>query len=221
MKNYEINRYHMFINIRQFLTVNAADFPAASVGAAQLAEIAAVIIRLEDLGARQTSGMTAAGLGYLGKDTAREALRDALMDIARTARSMEFEFPGIAKQFRMPQSATDQRLVATAKVFIESIDRYYSEFVRYGLDEDFAVDLARAIDAFEASRTAPSVARDTHVAATAEISAAVRRGMTAFKILDGVVKNTYRHNVGQLAAWTAASHIERVGKRAKPGEPKQ
>jgi hypothetical protein len=33
--------------------------------------------------------------------------------------------------------------------------------------------------------------------------------------LDGVVKNKYRNNVGKLAAWTSASHIEKAPKKKK------
>jgi hypothetical protein len=39
--------------------------------------------------------------------------------------------------------------------------------------------------------------------------------MIAKRILDGVVKNKYRSNVGKLAAWLSASHIEKA-----PAAPK-
>lgn len=57
---------------------------------------------------------------------------------------------------------------------------------------------------------------DEQVAATAQIGAAVRRGMIAVRILNGVVRNRYRSNVGKLAAWTSASHIEKAPKKDQP-----
>lgn len=66
------------------------------------------------------------------------------------------------------------------------------------------------------AESAGGSAIDDQVAATAEIGAAIRRGMIARRILEGVVKNRYRNNVGKLAAWLSASHIERAPKSSKP-----
>ncbi len=72
------------------------------------------------------------------------------------------------------------------------------------------------IDAFEQSMNPTGTAIDEQVAATSETSAAIRRGMVARRILEGVVENKYRSNFGKLSAWHSASHIERAPKKAKP-----
>ena len=46
--------------------------------------------------------------------------------------------------------------------------------------------------------------------ATAEVSAKIREGMIAVRILDGIVKNIYSANVGKLATWVSASHVEKA-----------
>ena len=41
------------------------------------------------------------------------------------------------------------------------------------------------------------------------------RPMIALRILPGVVKNKYKNDVGRLAAWFSASHIEQAPKKKK------
>lgn len=211
-------RYDMFVRVRQFGADNAADFPAGSVGAAQFAEISAVIELIEDLDARQSAGIGDARFAFVGKDTARENVREDLSDISRTARSMVYQFPGINAKFRMPRRTNDADLLASARAFQTEARTHLSDFIAYGLPENFLDDLQNDIEAFEQSLGTTGSAIDTHVEATAEIGAAVRRGMVAWRILDGVVKNRYRSNGGKLAAWTSASHIERAAAKARNEE---
>jgi hypothetical protein len=39
--------------------------------------------------------------------------------------------------------------------------------------------------------------------------------MTARRILDGIVRNVYKQNTGKTAAWTSASHIEKIRRKRK------
>jgi hypothetical protein len=43
--------------------------------------------------------------------------------------------------------------------------------------------------------------------------------MVAQRILDGIVKNKYGNNIGKLAAWLSASHIEKAPKKQTPPTP--
>lgn len=216
MTDQERYRYEMFIRVRQFGLDNAADFPAASIGATQFDVISAVIDKLDELNAAQSEGFGSAGFAIAGKDTARENLREAMYEIVRTARSMVYEFPGITELFKMPRNLNDVNMLAAANAFMAEIPTYQANFVAYGLPFAFNTQLQNDIDAFEASLAPAGTAIDEHVAATAEIGAEIRKGMVARRILDGVVKNKYRTNVGKLAAWLSASHIERAPKSAAP-----
>jgi hypothetical protein len=40
--------------------------------------------------------------------------------------------------------------------------------------------------------------------------------MVIVRILDGVVKNKYANDVGKLAAWISASHVEKAPKKKEP-----
>jgi hypothetical protein len=151
-------RYDAFIRIAQFGTDNAADFPAGSIGRTQFDEIVAVINLINQLDAQFAASFGAARFAFAGKDDDRENLRDDLREIARTARSMAHQFPGIDLKFRLPNNLSDANLLALGQAFWQESA------------------------AFEESLSKPGAAIDSQVAATAEISAAVRRGMIAKRI---------------------------------------
>ncbi|HEX8370310.1 MAG TPA: hypothetical protein VF604_17315 [Pyrinomonadaceae bacterium] len=212
-------RNDTFIRIRQFGLDNAVDFPAGSVGKQQFAEIAAVVDLIEQLAGAQAQGRGGARFAFHGKGTARENLREAVSEIADIARSMVYEFPGIDLKFRVPRNVTDAELLAIANAFLAEALPYQADFVRYGLAAAFMTDLQADIEAYEESLGAPGTATDAHVEATEELDAAVRRGMIARRISDGVVRLKYKNDSGKLAAWTSASHIEKAPEKKKKDEP--
>jgi hypothetical protein len=201
-------RYECFIRMRQFGLDSAADFPAASVGGVQFAEIASVIDLVEQLTAKFAASFGDARFSFLSKATARENVRERVAEISAISRSMAYEFSGIELKFRIQRNLSDANLLALANAFHQESEAYEEDFKRYGLDGNFRADLRAAITAFENSFGAPVTATDEQVAATAEIGEAIRRGMIARRILDGVVKQKYKNNVGKLRAWTSASHVE-------------
>jgi hypothetical protein len=219
MTDSERRRLEAFIRIRQFGVDNAADFPAGTVGATQFAAIGAVIDEIAQLAGEQAAGVGDSRQTFATKSTARENLREEMYDIVRTARSMQYQFDGIEDKFRMPVNLSDQNLLATARAFHSESLAYDQDFEEYGLDKLFREHLQTAIDAFEAAMNPTGTAIDEQVASTAEIGDAIRRGMIARRILEGVVKNKYRSNVGKLAAWLSASHVERTPVSSKPPTP--
>lgn len=66
-----------------------------------------------------------------------------------------------------------------------------------------------AATSFEATINPTSDAIDDRVEATADIGESDRIGMAALRICDAVIRNIYANNVGKLAAWLSASHVER------------
>ncbi len=209
----------MFVRVRQFGIDNTTDFPPGSIGAAQFAAVGDEVDLIDNFGADQAAGFGEARQQFEIKDTARENLRDDMSDIARTARSMEYQFDGIGDKFRMPRNRNDQELLATARAFATEAVPYQADFVAYGLGAAFIAELQTLIDAFEATLPTTSSAIDEHVAATANIAESIRRGMRAVRILIGVVQNKYANNVGKLAAWLSASHIEKAKKKEVPIPP--
>lgn len=219
MDDRERRRYDMFVRVKQFGTENAADFPDRTVGATQFEEINAVVDSLDQLAGDQAAGFGDARFSFAGKKSARENIRDDLSEINQTAHSMNYQFPNIAEKFRMPRGNNDQQLLAAARAFHTEAAPLESEFIAYGMPTDFLADLLADIETFEAALGTTGEAVDSHVEATAEIDEAIRRGMIAKRILDGVVKNIYRNNAGKFAAWTSASHIEKAPKKEASPAP--
>ena len=205
----ERRRVEMFIRVRQFGVDNVADFPAGSIGATQFAAINTVINEVEQFAGDQAASSGDARQLFVNKDTARENLREEMFEISRTARAMIYQFDGIDVKFRMPRSQSDQNLLAAARGFYDDSEKYETDFQAYGLSATFRADLQTAIKAFENSLDPTGTAIDDQIAATANIGEAIRRGMIARRILEGVAKNKYNSNVGKLAAWLSACHIEK------------
>lgn len=216
MTDSERRRLEMFIRVRQFGEDNTADFPTGTIGATQFAAIDAVIGEVEQFTGDQAASFGDARQLFVSKETARENLREEMYEISQTSRSMEYEFDGIDAKFRMPRNRNDQDLLAVGRAFHAESEQYETAFENYGLGARFREELQSAIDAFEASLNPTGSAIDDQVAATAQIGDAIRRGMIARRILEGVVKNKYRNNVGKLAAWLSASHIEKAPKSKTP-----
>lgn len=219
MDDRERRRYEMFVRVRQFLTDNAASFPVGSIGAAQLTEISAVIDLLDQLAGDQAAGFGEARFSFAGKKSARENVREDLSEIARTAHSMSYQFPHIDEKFRVPANRNDQQMLAAANAFLTEATPLAADFVTYGMPNGFLTDLQADIAAFENALGTTGSAIDSHVEATADIDEAVRRGMIAVRILNGVVKNIFRNDAGRLAAWTSASHIEKDPKKKPENSP--
>jgi hypothetical protein len=222
-------RFEMFIRVVQFIRDLGGIFPAGSIVAVQLAVLEAVINTVQTLTGEQTTGLADASFGFNSKDTARENLREMLSEIARTARSMVYAFPGINLKFRMLQGDSDVKLLALGRSFLTEATPLKDAFLQYGMDShsdeathtDFLTILQELVDDFEQSLSAPGTAIDAHVEATAEIGAEIRKGMIAVRTMDGVIKNKFRNDVGKLAAWLSASHIEKISAAEKPTQPNQ
>lgn len=219
MNDSDRRRYECFLRIKQFGIDNTADFAAIPIAVTNFAAITTEIDFLDEQGADQQAGIGEARGATEVKGTAREDLREEMSDIARTARSMEYEFDGIADIFRMPRNLSDQNLLATGRAFATEGAKKEEDFIAYGMPATFLTDLTAAADAFEASFGPQGSAIDDHVEATAEIGESIQRGMVARRILDGVARNVYRHDTGKTAAWTSASHIERPPKSKEPPTP--
>lgn len=219
MNDSERRRYECFIRIRQFGTDNAADFAAIAVAVTNFGVITTEVEFLDEQGADQQAGFGDARGATETKGTARENLREEMSEIARTARSMEYQHDGIEDRFRMPRNASDQALLATGRAFHSEATPIAADFIAYGMAATFLADLAAEADAFEATFGVQASAIDSHVEATAEIGEAIRRGMTARRILDGIVRNVYKHDIGKTAAWSSASHVEKPPKKIEPPTP--
>jgi hypothetical protein len=218
MNSSEMRRFDMFTRVRDFGASRSAAFPAASLGGRSFAEITAVIEALTAQTVAKTSGMAAARESTSGKAAARDALRDEMEMMTRTARAMAIDTPGLDDKFRQPRSNADQALLSAARTFRADAEPLKSGFIEHDMPADFLETLDGLISDFEQLLVSGHQSAATHIAASAAIDAEIERGMTAARRLDSIVRNRFHNDPGELAAWESARHIERVGRKA-PKKP--
>jgi hypothetical protein len=215
MNDRERNRYNMLVKAQQFGVENSADMPNGSIGAESLVEIASGIEGLRTNSAMQTSN--AATQTSNRKSAIRDAIRNKLKTISRTAKAIAIDKTEFNQVFRSPASNNDQTLISTARSFVAEATKIKADFIKYGLPEDFIADLQDDVTLFEQTLSESAATKIESASAVAAIDENMRKSMNAFHRLDAFYKNIYQNNPIKLAAWTLASHVERIAK--KKNEP--
>lgn len=205
----------MLRRVADFGAAHEADFPAGSLGKELFALVGAAIADFNKHSAAQSSGASDARRGTANKADARNALRDALERISRTARAMAFEIDGLEEKFRLPRYLNDQKLLETARAFATDAVAYQDSFKRHELPATFLEDLAEDIADFEAASQSQNAGMENQVAASAAVDATREQGMSAVRRLDAVMRNKYAGDPATLAAWERARHIERAARLKK------
>lgn len=221
MDDKERNCNEMFQRIEDFGAARAADFPAGSLAQELLALVGVAIADFDKHSAAQSSGASDARRSTSNKDTARQALRDDLDQMSRTARAMAFEVEGLDEKFRLPRYLNDQKLLETARAWAADAVAFKEMFIRYEMPTDFLEDLAADIADFEAESQSQNTGMENQVKASAAVDTTREQGMNAVRRLDAVVRNKYANDPATLAAWERARHIERRKRAAKatPAQP--
>jgi hypothetical protein len=207
--NSVINRtYEMFVRVLIFAAERAASFPANSLGAETVAELRKVVEELTEAGTTQTSGLSSVQRATAERLAAREALRESMQAVARTARVMAIDTPGLENKFRLPRSGSDPALLLTARAFATDALPLKADFLRHEMHESFIEDFKEDIADLERAMGQQNTGRGAHVSATASVETAAERGMNAVRKLDAIVRNKFRDDPAALAAWESARHVE-------------
>lgn len=204
-----------FVRVRAFGEERAASFTTDSLGGEQFKIIAEVVETLNAAITAQTSGKSSVQQATSSRTGAREALRESMQAISRTARAMALDVPGLENKFRMPRSGSDQALLYAARAFLADAEPLKDEFIRHELPATFLEDLRADIANLERAMSGQNTGRGAQVTATASIEPTVERGMNALRRLDAIVRNKFRDDPATLAAWEHARHIERPARTQK------
>jgi hypothetical protein len=219
--NSVVNRAHeMFVRVDAFASERAASFPATSLGSELVAELKEVIRMLTVAITSQATGLSSAQRATAERLAARATLRESMKAIARTARVMALDTPGLENNFRLPRSGSDSTLLHTARAFANAALPLKAEFIRHELEPTFVEEFASDIADLERAMGGQNTGRDAHVFATASVDSTAERGMNAVRKLDAIVRNKFRDDPATLAAWESARHVEsptRARKRTNGG----
>lgn len=207
--------YEMFVRVSNFAAERAAAFPADSLGAQLAAELKEIVETMTEAGASQTSGLSSVQSATAERMAAREALRESMQAIVRTARVMALDTPGLENKFRLPRSGSDAALLQTARAFVADALALKEEFLRHEMPASFIEDFKEDIADLERAVGQQNSGRGAHVSATASVESAAERGMNVVRKLDAIVRNKFRDDPATIAAWESARHVESHARRRR------
>ena len=202
----------MFQRVVLFLDENKNRFYFDSGGCGGSAVLQAEIQTLDELGADKVSATSGSKDVTIFRGDLRDALEDAMQDIADMWKPMAKNHENAQNKFRMPYGS-DQLLIDTAGSFIEEAAPLEAAFVDRGMPTNFIADLTAKRSAFDEVVNESEAARLERVGVNAQFTDPVRKCRAAVEDVDPIVKMTYRTNPGKLAEWLSATHVERSPKK--------
>ena len=219
MNDSDRRSYEKFVRVRDFGQARLSAFAPTSLGHQYFTQMVTVVTDFDAQAAAEASARGDRRQGTHRREQARFALRDELEDIARTARALTDEGPGMAEKFRVPRNNNDKELLNAARAFKAAAEPIKAHFIAHEMPADFLDDLQNAIDALEIAISEQSTGVGGHVAAGAALDVTIARGNDLVRKLDAIVRNKYANDPATLAEWTSASHTERAPRRSKPATP--
>jgi hypothetical protein len=220
------DRHHrkreMFLRLKAF-AASHTDIPATTVWPQLVTDLTSVLADLDGHVSSEEVGKGVKLSGTATRGAAREALRDDVEAIVRTARVIGETRPGFDDKFRMPRGGNDQALLDLARGIAALVAdaAVKVEFIRHAMPSDFVEDLSADIAALQAAIGDQSEGQAGVKSAGVSIDETDEKGLKTARAMDVVVNNFYRHNAPVLAEWETARHVERAPKRKKatPEEP--
>lgn len=216
MNDTQRRRYERAVRVSEFVESLKGELPAAGRAAQSAASVKALIGRVAALDASQSTNAREKQAGTEGKAAARQALRELLGRIGRTARAIGRDDPALKGNFRLPATnPNEQTLLGTARSFRAAAEPFKARFVEYGMAADFLDALDRRvgeIESFGERQRAGTSGRAGDLAATEsaleELDAEVAR-------LDAYVRNAFAADAARLESWRQAARLERAPRRPK------
>ena len=219
MNDLENRRREMFMRVQVFGTARAGDFAPTALATQLFTDLGEIIDELNDHAARQVSGIGGAQQGTSTRAVTRQALRDDLRAISRTAEAIAQDTPGFDDKFRMPPAGNDQNLLHAARSFATDAAPLSAQFISHELPANFLADLHTDIVNFESAINQQSGSVGTHISAGNAIDRAIAEGLKVVKKLDAIVRNRYTNDPAALAEWTSTRHTERSPRHQQPAPP--
>jgi hypothetical protein len=214
-----------FVRAKNWADGRATDFstakpPVLAKFTATGAKLADAVAGLEKKAALQASGSY--GEETEGQRVMRADVEETLRDYNRSAAAIseEKKDPSIMDRFRMPTGGSDEDLRTKLRAFADAVEALglAGDFEALGHDDPVA-ELRQTAEDFRGSEGEQGDALAEQVGATKSIPALIREGRAAVKTFNAMFSLFYKGNVGMLAAWKSASHLERDGGGDAAEEP--
>lgn len=210
-----------FVRVQGFTDSHPLTTPFSYGGAD--ATIGDVVRRLREHAGAQVAGR-ALSREQAGRQ--RQVLRQLLDEHVRPIVAIARAQDELQSDVRMPSTIRMPRNgIGVTKVLqfcdgiIEAARPFESTFLAFGRPADFLARFTAARDALEALLGGRAAHVETHVAARAGLAVQIRRGRSAVRRIDSVVRAAFRDDAMTLAVWRAAKRVHLpTGRSSARGE---
>lgn len=210
MTKQKTRQYEMLMRVQDFGSTHQPLFPAGSLGAQALTELAESVAEITR---QAVARQGAVGEGRHTRRESRTALTRTIHKIRRTSRLLAVDDPLAGDSFpRWDSHKSDRALLETARSYATDAAPLAERFIGHGMPATFLTDLQAEIDAFARALDRRQQGRMTSGEAHSRIRAAIGRGQWAARRLDAYLANTLEHDDPVLVAWTG---IRRIGPDAR------
>ena len=212
METNEMRRYEMLVRVKKFGETYIQLFPASSLGGKTFAAVAAAVAALSD---QAVSKMSTDRGGLTTRNAARDALRDQLGAVARTARQVANMTEGLDDKFQLPHQPNDHDLVTAGRLFARDAAAFQDAFIAHALPPTFVADLSHAVDTFAQAIDLRDGERERNTEAKASIEAALAKGFAAVCRLDVIIANTLKDDPVTMQVWKADRRVRYANRTPK------
>jgi hypothetical protein len=214
--NKEINsRMIMFDRVDRFCAQPEIVLPTG--GQTLITELQTTITTLDELGGNQVTGRGERGAGVASRLQTAAELRAILRAIAKVAASLNpVQYPGVAEQFKAPQSNGFAALLNSARATVDRLVPPIRQVFVDRLGQPLLDRLPVLLTQFETNTDLKHAGRDGMVASTAALGFISQRGMAIVRELDPIVTVVLKNKPELLVAWASVSRVER---RTNPTAP--
>ena len=207
MKGQFNRQFDTLLRVSMFGEKHSDLFPPSSLAGKLFGAVADAIPQLRKNDGSQAAGLALSREGVTAKAEARETLREWMVALTRTARSIGREKPAIVAKFRLPAGLGDGALLAAARGFVENASPIAAVFVSYELPPNFLDEVNTAISRLEEAIKAHAHTKSFQVSATASIALTMETAMDTVYRLDGIVPNKLKKNSPLLREWNTARRV--------------
>lgn len=215
MDRRERSKYEVLARLNEFGREHRALFPDSTVAGEAFAQVAQAVAAID---AHATAKPVAAQNGRSAKIAARAALRAAMSNIARAARTLAADDKRRAL-LRMPARKSDAVLLHAAPTFAEQAEPVQAEFIKLGLSRTFVADLREATDRLAAEVNERRIGRRHVTEAQRGITHALMEGFSAVRQLDVLVPHALKDHPEALAGWQRDRRLVGTSRRRLGAAP--
>ena len=190
---------------QQFVANGSASPPAL---AAHIEALNGVVERATNHAAEQeTQAAQSLLISKDEREQRREVLSHHMGSIAKVARALRGDVPGIGV-LQMPKGNIESAaLITAATVMARKSEVYRSVLVENGLPTDFVEQLEGAAGQLKASLDARGRARGLRVGATRALETELGLGRRIIQIMDVTLTRVLRSDPGRLAEWQQVKRV--------------